>query len=286
MRPHRLPRGAGRRLRLAHAVHALAPARRRLRHHRLLRRRSPARHARRPARRRAHGGGGRHPDDRRPRREPHVQRSTRGSRTRAAGRTRPSTTSTCGATRSPRRSRATWSSPTRRTRTGRSTRRRSSGTCTASTRTSPTSTWGTPRCAMRSPRRSGFWLEQGLSGFRVDAVPFLIEPSGADAGDAGQDPHKLMRDLRRFIGRRQRRRGAAGRGQPGAGQAAGVLRRRGRRRASGRPLVHREPGDVPRARARGGDVRSRGRSRRSRRSPRTASGRTSCATTTSSRSTS
>ena len=24
----------------------------------------------------------------------------------------------------------------------------------------------------------GFWLEQGLSGFRVDAVPFLIEPTG------------------------------------------------------------------------------------------------------------
>ena len=48
---------------------------------------------------------------------------------------------------------------------------------------------------------SGFWLEQGLSGFRVDAVPFLIEPSGAPE-DAKQDPHELLRDLRRFIGRR------------------------------------------------------------------------------------
>jgi trehalose synthase len=48
---------------------------------------------------------------------------------------------------------------------------------------------------------TGFWLEQGLSGFRVDAVPFLIEPSGAPRSSR-QDPHELLRDLRRFIGRR------------------------------------------------------------------------------------
>jgi trehalose synthase len=48
---------------------------------------------------------------------------------------------------------------------------------------------------------TGFWLEQGLSGFRVDAVPFLIEPSGTP-DEARQDPHELLRDLRRFIGRR------------------------------------------------------------------------------------
>jgi maltose alpha-D-glucosyltransferase/alpha-amylase len=48
---------------------------------------------------------------------------------------------------------------------------------------------------------AGFWIEQGLSGFRVDAVPFLIEPSGAPE-ESHQDPHELLRDLRRFIGRR------------------------------------------------------------------------------------
>ena len=47
----------------------------------------------------------------------------------------------------------------------------------------------------------GFWLEQGLSGFRVDAVPFLIEPPGTDESTR-KDPHKLLRDLRRFISRR------------------------------------------------------------------------------------
>ncbi|HEX5782279.1 MAG TPA: alpha-amylase family protein [Solirubrobacteraceae bacterium] len=48
----------------------------------------------------------------------------------------------------------------------------------------------------------GYWLEQGLAGFRVDAVPFLIEPTGTPAG-AIQDPHRLLRDLRRMIGRRR-----------------------------------------------------------------------------------
>jgi trehalose synthase len=48
---------------------------------------------------------------------------------------------------------------------------------------------------------AGFWLEQGLSGFRVDAVPFLIEPVGIPDEKIG-DPHELLRDLHRFIGRR------------------------------------------------------------------------------------
>jgi maltose alpha-D-glucosyltransferase/alpha-amylase len=48
---------------------------------------------------------------------------------------------------------------------------------------------------------AGFWLEQGLSGFRVDAVPFLIEPECMPE-DALEDPHELLRDLRRFMGRR------------------------------------------------------------------------------------
>ena len=46
-----------------------------------------------------------------------------------------------------------------------------------------------------------FWIEQGLSGFRVDAVPFLIEPTGLPEG-AIVDPHRLLRDLRSFLSRR------------------------------------------------------------------------------------
>jgi trehalose synthase len=48
----------------------------------------------------------------------------------------------------------------------------------------------------------GYWLLQGLSGFRVDAVPFLIEPVGMPEG-ALHDPHDFLRDLRRFMGRRR-----------------------------------------------------------------------------------
>ena len=48
---------------------------------------------------------------------------------------------------------------------------------------------------------AGFWLQQGLSGFRMDAVPFLIEPMGMPKG-AQADPHELLRDLRRAMGRR------------------------------------------------------------------------------------
>jgi trehalose synthase len=45
----------------------------------------------------------------------------------------------------------------------------------------------------------GFWLQIGVSGFRVDAVPFLLEvPEGADFAD----PHEYLRDLRRFLQRR------------------------------------------------------------------------------------
>ena len=50
----------------------------------------------------------------------------------------------------------------------------------------------------------GFWLAQGLSGFRVDAVPFLLELDGIDRidGETVLDPHDYLRDLRAFIQRR------------------------------------------------------------------------------------
>ena len=49
----------------------------------------------------------------------------------------------------------------------------------------------------------GFWLELGVSGFRVDAVPFLIETTKGVAGPAPlPDPHAFLRELRAFLGRR------------------------------------------------------------------------------------
>jgi maltose alpha-D-glucosyltransferase/alpha-amylase len=49
---------------------------------------------------------------------------------------------------------------------------------------------------------AGYWLDQGLAGFRVDAVPFLLEPTGMPE-DAIVDPHELLRDFRRHLGRRR-----------------------------------------------------------------------------------
>ncbi|KAA9376923.1 trehalose synthase [Microbispora cellulosiformans] len=47
----------------------------------------------------------------------------------------------------------------------------------------------------------GFWMELGLSGFRVDAVPFLIEQV-TDSGDDLPDPHEFFACLRAFLSRR------------------------------------------------------------------------------------
>jgi trehalose synthase len=48
----------------------------------------------------------------------------------------------------------------------------------------------------------GFWLELGLSGFRVDAAPFLIEYPGVEQAAVG-DGHGYLRDLRAFLERRR-----------------------------------------------------------------------------------
>jgi maltose alpha-D-glucosyltransferase/alpha-amylase len=48
----------------------------------------------------------------------------------------------------------------------------------------------------------GYWLELGLSGFRVDAVPFMIEQVAGDSPAVG-DPHDYLRDLRAFVSRRR-----------------------------------------------------------------------------------
>ncbi|MGM1063651.1 alpha-amylase family protein [Saccharothrix sp. Mg75] len=47
-------------------------------------------------------------------------------------------------------------------------------------------------------RVMGFWMELGLSGFRVDAVPFLLEAPV----EALPDPHDYLADLRAFLSRR------------------------------------------------------------------------------------
>ncbi|SEL91852.1 trehalose synthase [Blastococcus sp. DSM 46786] len=47
----------------------------------------------------------------------------------------------------------------------------------------------------------GFWLQLGLSGFRVDAVPFFLETRRGD-DERLPEPHQYMRSLRQFLTRR------------------------------------------------------------------------------------
>ena len=56
-----------------------------------------------------------------------------------------------------------------------------------------------PRVRDEIAKTIGFWLALGVSGFRIDAVPFLIEPpEGVELGD----PHEFLRDVKRFLQRR------------------------------------------------------------------------------------
>lgn len=56
-----------------------------------------------------------------------------------------------------------------------------------------------PRVRDEIAKTIGFWLELGICGFRVDAVPYFLEvPEGADISD----PHELLREIRRFLQRR------------------------------------------------------------------------------------
>ncbi|WP_327089153.1 alpha-amylase family protein [Nonomuraea sp. NBC_01738] len=58
---------------------------------------------------------------------------------------------------------------------------------------------GHPEVRDEIARVLGFWMELGLSGFRVDAVPFLIE----NVQPKLADPHDFLADLRAFMCRRE-----------------------------------------------------------------------------------
>lgn len=45
----------------------------------------------------------------------------------------------------------------------------------------------------------GFWLELGVSGFRVDAVPFLIEPRGVPTDAPVTDPYSFLTEIHDFL---------------------------------------------------------------------------------------
>ncbi|WP_353987533.1 alpha-amylase family protein [Ruicaihuangia caeni] len=53
-------------------------------------------------------------------------------------------------------------------------------------------------------RTIGFWLELGVDGFRVDAVPFFTHDIETESGDTvPANPHELLKEVRSFLGRRK-----------------------------------------------------------------------------------
>ena len=76
-----------------------------------------------------------------------------------------------------------------------------------------------------------FWLDMGLDGFRLDAVPYLYERPGTN-GENLPETHEFLKKCRRFVDDELPGAGAARGGQPVAGRRGGVLRRLRRRAAT------------------------------------------------------
>lgn len=58
-----------------------------------------------------------------------------------------------------------------------------------------------PRVWAEIERIAGFWMQLGVDGFRVDAVPLVLITGGL-MGEVDLDPHDLLVDLRSFVTRR------------------------------------------------------------------------------------
>jgi trehalose synthase len=69
----------------------------------------------------------------------------------------------------------------------------------------PDLNFANPRVRNEVAKVMGFWLQLGLDGFRVDAVPFLVQDKETTDPTTGvpSDPHQYLRELRAFLGRRR-----------------------------------------------------------------------------------
>ncbi len=72
-----------------------------------------------------------------------------------------------------------------------------------------------------------FWLDMGVDGLRLDAIPYLVERDGTNNENL-PETHDVLEKLRAEHRRRLHQPLLAGRGQPVAGGRAPVLRRRRR----------------------------------------------------------
>ncbi|MBO0680962.1 alpha-amylase family protein [Mycolicibacterium sp. S2-37] len=59
-----------------------------------------------------------------------------------------------------------------------------------------------PKVQEEISRTLGFWLQLGVSGFRVDAVPFMFAKDGVPGRPSSFDPAEYLGDVRNFVTRR------------------------------------------------------------------------------------
>ena len=278
-RQARLPAGSRRHRALAAAVLSVAVARRRLRHRRLHRRQSRLRHARRRPAARQGGAQARPPRHHRAGHQPHLRpaslvpaRAPRQAGQRGAQLLRLER----HARALPRGADHLQGLRDLQLDLGPGRRRLLTGT--ASTPTSPTSTTTTRRSSRRSSRCSTSGSRWASTALRLDAVPYLFEREGTNCENL-PETHAVLKQLRRHLD------------ETAPGTAC----------CSPRPTSGRRTRSPTSATATSATWRSTSRSCRGcswrstwrtasrsstswprrRRSPTTASGRSSCATTTS-----
>ncbi len=78
-------------------------------------------------------------------------------------------------------------------------------------------------------RTLDFWMDMGVDGFRLDAIPYLYEREGTNCENL-PETHAFLKKLRRHVDEKYPNRLLAGGGQPVAGGRRRLLRRRRRRR--------------------------------------------------------
>ena len=113
--------------------------------------------------------------------------------------------------------------------------RAGSTTGIASSATSPTSTSTTRRCCEAVLRTMRFWLDMGVDGFRLDAIPYLVEREGTNNENLPETHEVHQADPRATLDAHYTGPAPARRGEPVARGRARVLRRR-RRMPHGVPL--------------------------------------------------
>lgn len=90
-------------------------------------------------------------------------------------------------------------------------------------RSQPDLNYDNPAVRAEMLRIIDFWLKLGIDGFRVDAVPYLIEREGTNCENL-PETHDILAEWRRFVDERHPRHNPACRGESVAARPDPVLR--------------------------------------------------------------